>query len=341
MTTTEPTRHLLEREPEQVKRIVDRYESLHDEEAGGDVHARTENYADLVDHYYDLVTDFYEFGWGQSFHFAPRRHGESHLESLARHERFLARKLDLRPGMKVLDVGCGVGGPMREIARYSGATITGITLNAYQVERGRRHNRKAGLEGQCSFILGDFMKIPVPDASFDAIYAIEATCHSPNKKLLFEELLRVLVPGGQFAGYEWCLTPKYDADSAEHRRIKKLIEEGDALPDIAYTHEVDDALTQAGFELLEARDVAPDADPETPWFRALTGKDMSLKALPRTPVGRKLTNIATRVMERVKLAPEGTTRVSGFLNRAADALVEGGERDIFTPMYYFRARKPA
>ena len=72
----------------------------------------------LTNHYYDLVTDFYEYGWGQSFHFAPRFQGEAFDASLSRHEHWLAAKLNLKPGMKTLDVGCGVGGPMRTIARY-------------------------------------------------------------------------------------------------------------------------------------------------------------------------------------------------------------------------------
>ena len=49
--------------------------------------------------YYDLVTDFYEYGWGGSFHFAPRVPGESFEASLVRHERYLARVLGLKPGI--------------------------------------------------------------------------------------------------------------------------------------------------------------------------------------------------------------------------------------------------
>ena len=61
--------------------------------------------------YYDLATDFYEYGWGRSFHFAPRVPGESFKASLTRHERYLADKLELKPGMVVADLGCSVGGP--------------------------------------------------------------------------------------------------------------------------------------------------------------------------------------------------------------------------------------
>jgi sterol 24-C-methyltransferase len=72
-------------------------------------------------------------GWGQSFHFAYKLPGESFKESIARHEYFLAGHLGVKKGDKVIDVGCGVGGPMRNIARFTRANVTGVTLNEYQV----------------------------------------------------------------------------------------------------------------------------------------------------------------------------------------------------------------
>ena len=75
-----------------------------------------EDYARMVEGFYDLITDFYEYGWGQSFHFAPGKDGTSFEESIADHQHLLGEALGLRPGMKVLDIGCGVGGPQRVIA---------------------------------------------------------------------------------------------------------------------------------------------------------------------------------------------------------------------------------
>jgi sterol 24-C-methyltransferase len=86
-----------------------------------------------VNQYYDLVTDFYEYGWGQSFHFAPRFPVETFREAILRHEHFLASNLEVSSTDKVLDVGCGVGGPARNIARFTNASITGLNNNEYQV----------------------------------------------------------------------------------------------------------------------------------------------------------------------------------------------------------------
>ena len=78
----------------------------------------------------------------QSFHFSPRLPGKDWASSEAAHEARLAALLKLGPGKKCLDVGCGVGGPMRTIASTSGAEVTGITINGYQVSRAKHHNEK-------------------------------------------------------------------------------------------------------------------------------------------------------------------------------------------------------
>ena len=227
---------------------------------------------------------------------------------------------------------------MGNLARYSGAGFVGINNNPYQIERAKVHTRD--VQSLCRFIHGDYMQILEGDNHYDAAFAIESMPHAPDKTAAFREILRVLRPGACFAGYEWCLTETFDPGNAEHQRIKNDIMVGDALPDIALTSEVCTALRRAGFELLEARDLAPESDPETPWYRALQGRDLSLSSIPRTPIGRALTNLTLQVGEKLRLVPEGARAVSTLLNAAADALVEGGRSGVFTPMYFFVARKP-
>ena len=240
--------------------------------------------------------------------------------------------------MQVLDVGCGVGGPMGNLARHSGASFVGINNNAYQIERAKLHTRD--VQSLCRFIHADYMRIPEDDELYDAAFAIESMPHAPDKAGAFREVLRVLRPGACFAGYEWCLTERFDPGNAEHLRIKNDIMVGDALPEIASMSEICAALRTAGFELLDSGDRAHESDPQTPWYRALQGRDLTLSSIPRTPFGRALTNLTLRAGERLRLFPEGSRAVSTLLNAAADALVEGGKSGIFTPMFFFLARKP-
>ena len=317
-----------------MKSVFVQYTGIHD--AG--LERRKERYRSFVNHYYDLVTDFYEFGWGQSFHFAPRRRGESFKASLHRHQRFLADRLALKPGMQVLDVGCGVGGPMAALVRYTGARFVGLNNNAYQIERAKAHTRD--VQSLCRFIHGDYMQIPDGGDRYDAAIAIESMPHAPDKTAAFQEIFRVLHPGAWFAGYDWCLTEDFDTRDAAHMRVKEDIVVGDALPDIARTSEIGLALRTAGFELVESHDRASASDPTTPWYRALQGRDLNLRSIPRIPIGRALTNLVLRVGEKLRVFPAGSAAVSSLLNRTADALVEGGKAGIFTPMFFFLARKP-
>ena len=325
---------------EETAQAAKKYRSFHAEKKGRGSLVRKQRYMEMVNQYYDLVTDFYEYGWGQSWHFAPRKRRESFEDSLVRHELFLAKAIGIHPGMRVLDVGCGVGGPMRVISREFGAHVVGLNNNAYQLGKCEAYNQAADLEHQTEILQGDFMQIPAAEASFDAAYQIEATSHAPDKEGAFAEIWRVLRPGGMFGGYEWCMTSRYNAEDPDHQEIERGIEMGNSLPQIALFDDVLGALENVGFEVIESFDAADDSDPETPWYRSLEGRDLSLKSLPRTTIGRFVTTWALRILEPLRVVPKGTTEVQDFLNLAADSLVAGGRLRIFTPMFYFKARKP-
>ncbi|KAL2634511.1 hypothetical protein R1flu_005990 [Riccia fluitans] len=316
---------------------VDEYEKYHTS-YGGDEEKRKSNYTDMVNKYYDLATSFYEYGWGESFHFAHRLNGESLKESIKRHEHFLALNLGLKPDMKVLDVGCGIGGPLREIAAFSGAQITGLNNNSYQISRGEVLNKKVGLDKICNFMKADFMNIPAADNTYDAVYAIEATCHAPDAVGCYAEILRVLKPGQQFAAYEWALTDKYDPENAVHKDCKSKIEIGNGLPDIRTEAQIVESLKAAGFEVLRSEDL--DKTSQVSWYEPLDTSRWSLSSFRLTKVGRFLTRNLVRGLETLKLAPEGSVRVSNFLETAADGLVDGARQGIFTPLLFLLARKP-
>jgi sterol 24-C-methyltransferase len=305
----------------------------------GSLADRQSEYVKVVNNFYDLATDFYEYGWGQCFHFAQRAEGETYGEAILRHEHRLALRLGLRPGMTVLDVGCGVGGPMRNIARLAGCSIVGINNSPYQVRRAEKLNAAAGLSGLCKVIPGDFMSMPFPDGTLDAVYAIEATVHAPSLEGVFREVLRCLRPGGLFALYDWCVTDRYDESNAEHRAIKRGIEEGNGLIDMGTSAQLPAAIEQAGFDLIEHYDAIRDGG--FPWYEPLASTKLSVSGFRSSTVGRKVTNSSLRLLELLRVVPKGAADVAIFLDKTAVALVAGGRTGIFTPMYFLYARKPA
>jgi sterol 24-C-methyltransferase len=301
---------------------------------------RKQRYATMVDHFYNIVTDFYEYGWGQSFHFAPRYKNETFVESIKRAEYYLASRIGLKEGMKCLDVGCGVGGPYRNIAIFSGAQITGITINQYQVNIGNKYNANLGLSHLCKSVQGDFQNLPFDDNTFDGAYQIEATCHSPDRVKCFSGIYRVLKKGAKFAGYEWVMLDQYDPNNTDHVRIKEGIEVGNALPTLVHYSDIVKAMKAAGFDDIEYFDAnrgshSPD---EIPWYETLTGK-MSLSGFRMTHLGRLCTHTMVFLLESLFIAPAGSTQISALLNATAVDLVDGGRAAIFTPSFFFVGTK--
>lgn len=308
---------------------------------------RLEDYTTLTNAYYNLATDLYEYGWGQSFHFARYYKGEPFYQAIARHEHFLAHKMNIQAGQAVLDVGCGVGGPAREIATFTNANVTGLNNNDYQISRAEAYAERRGLESQCKFVKGDFMKMPFQDATFDAVYAIEATVHAPKLETVYGEIFRVLKPGGTFGVYEWLMTDRYDESDRKHREIRHGIEVGNGIPQMVKIEECLRALKAVGFEIEYKEDLAAN-DGYVPWYYPLEGKLKNVQSpwdlltvFRMTKAGRFITQTAIGALERLRFAPQGTQQVGAALETAADALVEGGQLKLFTPMYLAVCKKPS
>ena len=272
--------------------------------------------------------------------FAPAIRGKSFAHAIAVHERNIGSILNLKPGMKVLDVGCGIGGPQRTIAKATGANIVGLNINEYQLEKCERYNSKTELEVQCTTLHGDFMNIPVQDNRFDAAYQIEGTAHATDKRACYAEILRVLKPGAWFAGYEYAMTPKYNPADPGHMALKKKVLENNSLADVVSFERIDRGLIQAGFDDIETRDLSLETEPGLEWYRALDGGSLNLRSLPRTAVGRAITARVVKLLEVFRIVPRGTLDVALLLNQGADSLADAGRLGIFTPMYLHKARKP-
>ena len=111
--------------------------------------------------------------------------------------------LDQLPqGSRVLDVGCGIGGSARILARDYGFQVLGISISQAQIDRAQDLTPKDP-SIQCRFAVMNALALKFSDGSFDAVWSVEAGPHMPDKQNYADELLRVLKPGGLLVVADW------------------------------------------------------------------------------------------------------------------------------------------
>ena len=113
-----------------------------------------------------------------------------------------AGQLDLRRGMHLLDVGCGLGGASRYFAQEHGCRVTGIDLTEDYIHAARMLSGRVGLDGVVSYEQAGALSLPFAEGSFDGAYMLHVGMNIADKEKVFAEVRRVLKPGGVFGIYD-------------------------------------------------------------------------------------------------------------------------------------------
>eukprot|EP00761_Pharyngomonas_kirbyi_P011235 gb/GECH01011260.1/.p1 GENE.gb/GECH01011260.1/~~gb/GECH01011260.1/.p1 ORF type:complete len:483 (+),score=130.38 gb/GECH01011260.1/:1-1449(+) len=177
--------------------------------------SRTDKYDSCVKDYFSAVTEIYREYWGDQWHFGlfdPKDEDMDLDQAKENIERIVAQSASMDENSRVLDVGCGVGGPTCYMAKITGARITGVNLDGRQLEIARKKAEEMGVSDHVDFIEMDAMKIDFPDNTFDVITFFESPCMFPDKDEFFQNCIRMLKPGGRLSGTDWiqCHNPTDD-----------------------------------------------------------------------------------------------------------------------------------
>lgn len=151
-----------------------------------------------------------------------------------------AETFDPRPGMRLLDIGCGLGGAARYFASERGCCVSGIDLSGEYVNVANALAARVGLDERVSCEQGSALALPFAPGSFDGAYMFHVGMNIENKAKLFAQVRRVLAPSGLFGIYDvtrlaagelsypmpWASGPEssFVADAANYRRL--LVAEG-------------------------------------------------------------------------------------------------------------------
>jgi len=144
--------------------------------------------------------------WGEHIHLGFYPSGKKNIDFRDAkvqfvHELVKWSGLDKLPkGSRILDVGCGIGGSSRILAKYYGFNVTGITISPAQVKRARE---LTPLRLNCDFQVMDALNLKFEEGSFDAVWSVEAGAHMNDKAKFADEMLRALRPGGYLALADW------------------------------------------------------------------------------------------------------------------------------------------
>jgi len=200
--------------------------------------------------YHDTLVAMLELVWGEGF-MAPG--GEGHVEKMV-------EGLELE-GLRVLDIGCGLGGPACILAGKHGAHVVGTDLEAPLIERARRRAARLGVHDRTEFEVVTPGSLTFEDESFDLVMSSGGVTQTPDKLGIFRECLRVLKPGGCFSGYDWM---KCDGEYSEDMRYWFEME------GLSYSMETPErqqaTLREAGFDDVLVVDGSA-------WYRAEVGNE--------------------------------------------------------------------
>jgi cyclopropane-fatty-acyl-phospholipid synthase len=160
--------------------------------------------AAAISHHYDVSNEFYELVLGPSMTYSCAVFSEPGVTLVRAQEakyELICRKLGLRAGMRLLDIGCGWGGMVLHAAKHHGVEAVGVSLSQNQVDYGKNRVAEAGLANVVDIRLQDYRD--VRDGPFDAVSSIGMFEHVGNEMLgrYFDQIHRLLKPRGRFLNH--------------------------------------------------------------------------------------------------------------------------------------------
>lgn len=198
---------------------------------------------------------------------------QDHYGGLAAVET-LARLADIARGSRVLDLGAGLGGPARFLARRLSATVTGVELNRSRAAGAVRLTRLVGLSSLVRIVRADVTRLPFRTGTFDACVSEETLLHVDDKRAALEECRRVLRPGGRIAFTDWIAHPRLS--SVERRRLSEWM----AATTVQRLDGYRTLLGRAGFSGIDAQDLSAE------WRQILRGRQSMHRSLRASTIAR-------------------------------------------------------
>ena len=216
------------------------------------IYPETEQLSEAVAQHYNSLDEYYRRLWGEHVHHGYWTQGnESVLEATEKLIEIVADAAGIDEHCLILDVGCGYGATSRYLAKHYGALLSSMTISEAQWNYARSLDPDSE---NPRYILDDFLQNSLPSQSFDVILSIESSEHMVDKKKFFQEVERLLKPGGRFVTCAWLAK-----DTPKKWEVKYLLEpicrEG-RLPSMGSETDYREMMEQANLKQIEFRDIS-------------------------------------------------------------------------------------
>lgn len=247
-------------------------------------------------------------------------------------EKGFADQLDLQPGKRALEIGCGRGRITHHVASHTGATITGMNIDPMQIQIANAYANETGLSDRLTFLEGNMNDpLPFPDESFDAFYQVQAMTYAKNLTDVFGEIFRVLKPGAKVSVLDGVMLDGYHAEDPRHRRLLRETREVTGWGALWHHSKWTAAAEAAGFVVLKSWDPSWSADRE--------GSQNLLIEQEGRYFG--LLAILVKAAALLGIIPKHIDTLIERLNRHGESYMEMDKRNMLTTSWHIMAQKPA
>lgn len=309
---------------EHVESFLKSYE-LFDKEAV-DSDADAEN----IVNYYQVVNHLCAVGEVEKMYIPPVMDAKLGIfaNQMLWEEKGMADKLEVGPGKKVLDVGCGRGRIAHHVASFTGANVVGLNIDKGQIKMGQEYAKATEMDDRLDFVQGNYNEpLPFENETFDALYHVQALTYARDLEKLLSEMNRVLKPGAKISFLDWFKLPNYNPTDAHHRQLLREVKAVIGAVHTPAPEEYTSALEKTGFKVIYSGEASVDGGHQWPLVMAADKFYTTFKGLVDYFVS-------------FGLIPAHFKTLLERLTEGGESFVEADKLGLFTTSWQIIAQKP-